>query len=50
VYNISDVKPEGKYHLADLGIEGRILLEWILENMVWSGLISLKTGTSGGLL
>jgi hypothetical protein len=24
-------KPEGKNHLRDLGIDGRIILKWILE-------------------
>jgi hypothetical protein len=23
-------KPEGRYHLEDLGVDGRIILEWIV--------------------
>jgi hypothetical protein len=29
-YKISVGKPERKYHLKDLSINGRIILEWIL--------------------
>jgi hypothetical protein len=29
-------KPEGKSHFEDLGIDGRILLQWILKK--WSGM------------
>ena len=34
----------------DLGKDGKILLKWILEKWdrkMWTGLIWLKTGTSG---
>jgi hypothetical protein len=37
----------------DLGMDGRIILKWILRNMMgnaWTGFIWLRTGTSGGLL
>jgi hypothetical protein len=30
-YNILIVKHEGKKLLGDLGVDGRIILEWILE-------------------
>ena len=26
-------KPEGRNHLKDLGIDGRIILKWILERL-----------------
>jgi hypothetical protein len=38
---------------GDLGVDGRIILEWNLEKMdgkVWTGCIWLRIGTSGGLL
>jgi hypothetical protein len=40
-------------HLEDPGIDGRIILEWILEKReagVETGLISFRIGTGGGLL
>jgi hypothetical protein len=40
-------------YLEDLGVEGTTILEWNLGKQggkVWSGLIWLKTGTSGALL
>jgi hypothetical protein len=37
-------------HLEDVGLYGRRILEWILKEVdAWTGLIWLKTGTSGGL-
>jgi hypothetical protein len=46
-------KPDGKNHWEDLDVGGRIILRWILERkdgVVWTGLIWLRIGTSGGLL
>jgi hypothetical protein len=43
----------GKEHSEDLGVDGRIILEWILGKeggYVWTGYIWLRIGTSGGLL
>jgi hypothetical protein len=52
-YRVLVGKPEGRSHLKCRGVDGRIILKWILEK--WGrktriGLIWLKTGTSGGLL
>jgi hypothetical protein len=46
-------KPEGGRLLGRPGRGGRIILKWIVEKydgLVWSGLIWLRIGTSGGLL
>jgi hypothetical protein len=45
--------PEGKRPLGRLRRRWRIILRWILERedgVVWTGLIWLRIGTSGGLL
>jgi hypothetical protein len=34
-YNTPVRKPEGKSHLRDLGLDGRIILKWILNNVEW---------------
>jgi hypothetical protein len=47
-------KPEGRNHLKDPGVDGRIMLRWIFERLEgWgaqTGLIWLRIGTGGGLL
>jgi len=43
-------KPEGRYHLGDPGIDGRIILRWIFRKWdvgVWTGLSWLRIGTGG---
>jgi hypothetical protein len=43
----------GRDHLVELGVDGSIILEWILGKQVWkvlSGLIWLRIGTSSGSL
>jgi len=46
-------KPEGKNHLEDPGVDGKIILRWIFWDWdvgVWTGSIWLKIGTVGGIL
>jgi len=44
---------KGRDHSEDLGVEGKIILEWILGRQgrkVWTGCMWLRIGSSGGLL
>ena len=53
VYRVLVGKPEGKNHLGDPGIDGKIILRWILRKydvVVWTGSIWLRIGTGGGHL
>jgi len=46
-------RPEGKSHLEDPDIDGRIILRWIFRKWdvrAWTGLIWLGIGTGGGHL
>jgi hypothetical protein len=41
---------KGRDHLEVLGVDGKIILEWIVGKCggkMWSGCIWLRTGTSG---
>jgi hypothetical protein len=42
-YKIFVGKPEGKNYSEDLGVDGRIILDWILENRV----VSCRLDASG---
>ena len=49
VYGVLVGKPEGKYHLGDPGVDGRIL-RWIFRKWdvgVWTGSSWLRIGTGG---
>jgi hypothetical protein len=42
-------EPEGKDHLGDIGLDGVILLKWILKKQgrrLWTGFIWLRIGTT----
>jgi hypothetical protein len=42
---------KGRDHLEDLGVGGKIILEWILgekSGLVWAGFIWLRIETNGG--
>jgi len=44
-------KPEGKNHLEESGIHGRIILTWIIKKWdmgAWTGSSWLRIGTGGG--
>jgi hypothetical protein len=52
-YRILVGKPEGRNHLKDAGVGGRIILKWISEKLgggARAGSIWPRTRTSGGLL
>ena len=52
-YRVFVGKHDGKRHLEDLGVDGRIMLKRIFkqwEGEAWTGLISLRMGTGGCLL
>jgi hypothetical protein len=44
---------KGRDHSEELGVDGKILLAWILGKQggkVWTGFVWLRIGTSGRLL
>jgi hypothetical protein len=52
-YRVLMGKPEGKNHLEDPCVDGRIMLEWILKQSFGrtrTRLIWLRIGTGGGFL
>jgi hypothetical protein len=53
VYRVLVGKPEGKNHLGDPGVDGRIILGWIFRKWdmgVWTGLGWLRIEIGGGQL
>jgi hypothetical protein len=52
-YKIMVEKPEGGDHSEGLGVDGRIILEWILEKQnrkLWTVFIWLRIEASSGIL
>ena len=52
VYTILVGNMREKYHLEDVGTDGKIIMKWNFEEMEWgwSRFIWLRIGKSGGLL
>ena len=53
IYRVLMGKPEGKNHLGDPGVDGRIILRWIFrkwEGVVGTGRSWFRIGTGGGRL
>jgi hypothetical protein len=52
-YGVLVMKSKGKNHMEDPDVDGRIILSWIFrkwDGELWTGLIWLRKGTSGGRL
>jgi hypothetical protein len=53
LYRVLVGKPEGKNHLVDPGLDGRLILRWIFRNWdvgIWIGSSWLMIGRGGGIL
>jgi hypothetical protein len=52
-YRVLVGKPEGRNHLEEPDVDGKIILKWIFERLeaeAWTGSIWLRIGTGGRLL
>ena len=53
VYRVLVGKPDGKNHLGEPGVDGTIILRWIIRKWdvgVWTGSSWLRIGTANGHL
>jgi len=53
VYRVLVGKPEGKSNWGDPGVDGTIILRWIIRKLdvgLWTGSSWLRIGTCGGHL
>jgi hypothetical protein len=53
VYRVLVEKPDGKNHLKDQGVDGKMGSKWTLGRLAgggWSGFTWLRIATVGGLL
>jgi hypothetical protein len=53
VYRVLVGKSDGRDHLEDLGVDGRIILRWIFRKWdvgAWTGSSWLRIGIGGGNL
>jgi hypothetical protein len=51
-YNVLVESLKGRVHSEDLGVDGRIILEWVVEKeggKLWIGCIWISIGSGGGL-
>jgi hypothetical protein len=52
-YRVWVGRPDGKNHLEDLGVDGRIILKWTFKTWdreAWTVLLWLRIGIVGGRL
>jgi hypothetical protein len=53
VKNFDGKPPKRRDHSEDLGVDGKIILEWMLGKLgakMWTGFVWLRLGTICGLL